>query len=259
MIDLSSLSADCLGALLDVSVKAPALAALAGLGLGACRVRSPAVRHAAWAAVLGGMLGLPLPRPAMPGIVVPLWPGSVGRAAGAEATSRGELGPGLAVAALPAGAAAGPEAEGLIRTAGIPEHPAGAARRAPGARVTWSVIVFGGYLAGVVVMLGRYLLGLAGCRRLVRAGRAIGSERLAEGCSPWLGRALLRHPVEVRVCPCVRVPLTFGWWRPRILLPGDWTAWGPSKREAVLAHELAHLERRDALFLALGTFNRCLY
>ena len=46
---------------------------------------------------------------------------------------------------------------------------------------------------------------------------------------------------------------------PTILLPEGFASWSPSKREAVLAHELAHVERRDALFVALGAINQCLY
>jgi hypothetical protein len=82
---------------------------------------------------------------------------------------------------------------------------------------------------------------------------------LLSGCSAALGSALRRHRLLVLVCSAVRTPVTLGLLRPRILLPGDWSDWSDSKREAALAHELAHVERRDALFSALAALNQCLY
>jgi hypothetical protein len=61
------------------------------------------------------------------------------------------------------------------------------------------------------------------------------------------------------VCPAVRTPATLGCLRSRILLPGEWSDWSDSKREAALAHELAHVERRDGLFATLAALNQCLY
>jgi hypothetical protein len=118
---------------------------------------------------------------------------------------------------------------------------------------------FLGYAIGVILLLGRLLVGLAGCRRIVRGSQVLAIEQITEGCSPSLGRALADQRVEVRVCPTVSVPLTLGWLRPKILLPNDWPGWSPAKREAALAHELAHIERRDSLFVALGILNQCLY
>jgi beta-lactamase regulating signal transducer with metallopeptidase domain len=39
--------------------------------------------------------------------------------------------------------------------------------------------------------------------------------------------------------------LTLGTLRPVILLPSDWLEWPSSKLQAVLAHELTHVERAD--------------
>ncbi len=40
-------------------------------------------------------------------------------------------------------------------------------------------------------------------------------------------------------------PVTFGWWRPLILVPSDWASWSPEYRRAALAHEQAHVDRAD--------------
>src|SRR5262249_39183960 len=58
----------------------------------------------------------------------------------------------------------------------------------------------------------------------------------------------LARPVEVLVSLRTSGPITLGWWRPVILLPlSTVTALTPSEIEMVLAHELAHIARRDYL------------
>lgn len=54
----------------------------------------------------------------------------------------------------------------------------------------------------------------------------------------------------------VRVPLTAGFARPWITLPADWRGWSDWKLRAVLSHELTHIRRGDwivAMIAALGT------
>jgi beta-lactamase regulating signal transducer with metallopeptidase domain len=126
-------------------------------------------------------------------------------------------------------------------------------------RVGWPAVIAGVYVVGVVSLFGRLLFGLVGCRRLVRGGRTLEPVHLLSGCSAARGAVLRRHRLLVLVCPAVRTPVTVGCLRSRILLPRDWSDWSDSKREAALAHELAHVERRDALFAALAALNRCLY
>lgn len=40
-------------------------------------------------------------------------------------------------------------------------------------------------------------------------------------------------------------PVTFGWWRPQIVVPADWPRWSDADREAALRHERAHVARGD--------------
>jgi hypothetical protein len=54
------------------------------------------------------------------------------------------------------------------------------------------------------------------------------------------------------VSASVRVPVTAGLVAPAILLPADAPAWSAEKLAAVLAHERAHVSRRDPLWRLIG-------
>jgi len=262
MIELSRLIENCPSALLDVSLKALALGLCASLELAVGRVKSPALRHAVWGNVLCGMLVVPLLSVVLPAIVVPVLPGAPAQAHVVADQSSWEK---------PSSASA-PSVDGHRAVSGVapyewvpaarrnaPPHPGKRAKPATALRVGWPAVIAGVYGVGVVALFGRLLFGLVGCRRLVQGGRALEPVHLLSGCSAALGTALRRYRLLVLVCPAVRTPVTVGCLRSRILLPVDWSDWSDSKREAALAHELAHVERRDALFAALAALNQCLY
>jgi bla regulator protein blaR1 len=57
---------------------------------------------------------------------------------------------------------------------------------------------------------------------------------------------------------CVSGPLLIGIWRPRIILPADFdTRYSARERASILAHEQAHLERRDVLTTTIGVMWLC--
>jgi TonB family protein len=53
----------------------------------------------------------------------------------------------------------------------------------------------------------------------------------------------------IRISSHIRGPLVAGFFRPVILLPESSKSWTPARREAVLAHETAHIRRRDPAIL----------
>jgi len=91
----------------------------------------------------------------------------------------------------------------------------------------WPSIAFGIWLAITMAMLSRLILGLRLNRRLVREATTV-ENGLCESAS-------------------VYVPVTVGLMNPVILLPLDWRDWEMSKLQAVLAHERAHVARRDTV------------
>jgi len=67
------------------------------------------------------------------------------------------------------------------------------------------------------------------------------------GIAGWLGKNTLLRKVQVRVSDKISGPLTYGVFRPVILLPKT-TDWGNRRwLDYVLAHELIHIRRFDTL------------
>ncbi len=120
-------------------------------------------------------------------------------------------------------------------------------------------LLFGAYAFGVAVLLVRLAVGFAVAARLVRRSapvRDVRSERLARAGLP--ARFWRMGPI---VCesPDVRVPVTIGFSRPRILLPATWRAWPADKLASVLAHEVAHVRRADFAWQILAELNLCFF
>jgi TonB family protein len=66
-------------------------------------------------------------------------------------------------------------------------------------------------------------------------------------------RATGRHPILRTISPGA-MPLTFGHFRPLILLPAEAASWPAARRRHVVLHEIAHIRRHD---FASHLFARC--
>jgi beta-lactamase regulating signal transducer with metallopeptidase domain len=113
-------------------------------------------------------------------------------------------------------------------------------------------VVVGVWLLGLLLMSGRLAGGLVYTNRLRRAGtQALGAE-WQQRLAALARRAGVRQPVALLESARVAGPLVLGHLRPAILLPlGAVAGLSPALLEALLAHELAHIVRRDYL-LNLG-------
>ncbi|MBV8380447.1 MAG: serine hydrolase [Paucibacter sp.] len=111
--------------------------------------------------------------------------------------------------------------------------------RLPALVTAWSL--------GVGLMALRLVLGLHWVASLRR--RAVEAPPAWQAHVQALARRLhLNRPVLLRVLPDITSPLTVGSWRPMVLLPAALLSGMPLPLlEALLAHELAHVQRWDYL------------
>jgi hypothetical protein len=209
------------------------------------RRSSAAWRHAVWAGAL------------LAGIVVVLGAGWLPRWELAALTSLGgtEAGAGVervAVAATGAVSRLAGSLDGEVvpDLADLSSLPAGTG--SAGAGLRWVGIV---WLTGCLLLLAREVFGALSASRLVRACKEV---------DPALGALLSAatrsgdgpaHAVAVRVGP-VAVPAVAGILEPRVLVPAAALRWPREWLVAALAHEAAHVERRDLGWLQLARLLR---
>lgn len=116
------------------------------------------------------------------------------------------------------------------------------------------------WLLGFGVMAGRLLLSWVYVRQLRRtrlsAVPAAWQQRLAQ----LVRRAGLRRNVQLVVSARVPSPAVIGYWKPLILLPlGLLGELSPAAMEMLLAHELAHVMRRDYVFNVLQAIAEAIF
>ena len=221
---------------LDILIKATLLVVLALVARLLWRRAPAATRHLVWALALGGVLVLPIAER-----VGPAWHILPVAALPVALPATHETQPPVHVVAGPS---VGATVSGAHATVNI--APLSAAEPS---RRTWSLaeILLAGWLAGVAAVLAAYVVARIQVARLARRAVPVTTPE-------WLGlRDLLsaeldldRH-VTLLTLAGQAMPMTWGTWRPVILLPSDADQWSETRRRDVLLHELAHVERRDCL------------
>jgi beta-lactamase regulating signal transducer with metallopeptidase domain len=118
---------------------------------------------------------------------------------------------------------------------------------------SWLPFIFLVWLTGVVALSLRMLTGWIFVERLRKTGRPLPENVV--GCVRKLASTLrISKPVRVFESTLIKVPTVIGSLRPVILLPASaLTGLSPTEIEAVLAHELAHIQRHDYLVNVLQT------
>jgi beta-lactamase regulating signal transducer with metallopeptidase domain len=121
---------------------------------------------------------------------------------------------------------------------------------------SWPLAAAALYVLIAGVMLAQLAVGFFISRRVRHSAHPVGDGRaLATLLAQTTGWGLEAAP-ELAESPAVAVPVTLGAWHPIILLPPAWRDWREEKLQAVLAHELSHVVRRDALTRALAALHR---
>ena len=119
--------------------------------------------------------------------------------------------------------------EGEVRIAGAQSDPA--VSQAIPWRPILNAVLFIAWCSGGIIYLFRPFLSYWQSRRLRRMAHQIGPR--------WARVGYSEH---------IHAPVTVGIFHPVILLPADIQDWAtPEERQAVVLHELAHVERRDPI------------
>jgi bla regulator protein blaR1 len=139
--------------------------------------------------------------------------------------------------------------------------------------VSWGRIALAIYFLGLTILLVRLLLGIRGSRKLAASACDISPRyfprkgEMEDSCTSAALDfvALQSHHAGLEAAPHLKessallVPATVGIRKAVILLPPGWREWSREKLEAVLSHEISHVERRDALTQLLSALHCALF
>ena len=123
---------------------------------------------------------------------------------------------------------------------------AGPEVRKPTVQPSWSEIMFGVWIAGMVGMIGLLSLQYARIRRSLLASRLVGDPKIMSLLGEIKENLQVKSHVRLLAAPRLASPILMGLLRPRIVIPADALKELPERQlKAVILHELAHFRRRD--------------
>jgi beta-lactamase regulating signal transducer with metallopeptidase domain len=173
----------------------------------------------------------------------PLWSVSTDINSGNQVSLTLNLAP-----AGPAGNAVSPVSPAGTVTAAVNQHSSGSSQPiAARFSATWVAVAFMIWLVGAGWGLISVLLGHTRLTRLGRQSVPLQTSDWALLLRQSCDTLRLRRPVNLWQSADNLMPLTWGWWRPVVLLPAEAAHWSLQRRRVVLLHELAHVKRWDCL------------
>ncbi len=238
-------------------LKATIVVGITGMTVALFHRASASVRHGIWATGLAVLLALPFLSYSVPTWTVSSTSSVAALASGGRATKqRSRMGP---TAVEPAVERAIQELSpfGPLRPR-ISAHDVVVPVRPwylqndvrVGIVVLWS--------AGALLILGRFFVRVGRLARLIKRSRPADP-----GIQTMLGEACrtvgLRRTPRCHLSSTVRVPVTWGMFKPVLLLPEAALAWSVDRTQSVLLHELSHIRRWDWFGHVLGEVTCAVY
>ena len=287
-------STELLVQIANPAVRALPLAGAAGLGLAIFRVKTTSARLSTWRVVLYAALALPLLGWLLPPLAIPV-PALVQSPNVQDAVTQ-DAAPGVLAARTAATTpisvsiststaeskvSVSRHARKRIAVDGIGERTFSSSasqvtNRLPIASATvpaspsffrsirWSTIPWAAgaiaiYLAVALLLFVRFVIGLVLGRRLVRAAWRIDDARLSQTVASRAQSFGLAIIPQVAESELISVPVTMGALRSTVLLPVTWREWDAAKLDAIIAHEVSHVARRDGLTQRLSLLHRAIF
>jgi beta-lactamase regulating signal transducer with metallopeptidase domain len=272
---LLSASTSLLARAAEPAARSILLAFAVAVLLSVLRVKSVTPRLAAWKIVLYCALAMPVlgwVLPALP-LSVPapeFMAGSVSRNVDLVPTPAAPTSPVHSAIKFHAKASAAPATNSsainsdLALSVTEPSRPASAAPapkqvRADSLFTRWKAFAGALYVAVTMIFLARFLLGFVLSRRLERAARTVNDPRALGSLAFHSRAARLKKTPRLAESEIALVPVTLGVRRSSILLPVGWRDWDDAELDAVMAHEVSHVARRDALAQRLSLLHRAAF
>ena len=119
---------------------------------------------------------------------------------------------------------------------------------ASGSSIDWPRPFVCAWLVGCGLLILRILVAWI---RLLLVFRA-GTESASPFMVPLFELAGIQRPVQLVTSPACRMPMTWGLFRPIIVVPAGFDGWSETEQRTTLHHELTHIKRCDAFWQFLS-------
>ncbi|HET7588310.1 MAG TPA: M56 family metallopeptidase [Gammaproteobacteria bacterium] len=229
--------------LAGILVKGALLLAAAALVTSCLRRRgSAAATHAVWGLTFLGLLLLPAAAAVGPDLDIPGWSHQTTPASTPATFTSPDISAPM-----------------------LPETPATALSATTSASPTndvlsaWPAALLLLWAVGGIILLARFGLGMMRVASLSRRARPVRDSAWNTIGSRIERQLGLRRHVALRWHADVEVPMTFGIFRPVVLLPGEIGDWPAEQRRLVLLHEFSHVRRYDVLTQVVMQLARALH
>ena len=221
--------------LIDCTVKITLILSVALLVVAFLRCNSSAMRHHVWAAAIIAALVLPICAE-----VLPAWRSTaLSSAAAAFSTARGNT--------------------SHDEASTIPTVVVHAVAGAPESNKLASAVLFG-WILGFAFIGFRPLMGLSRLTWLAARSKPLLEDGwMHETLNIASGFGISRSVRLLESRNALAMPLTYGFFRPEIILLAGATQWTEARRRIVLSHELAHIARNDWVVQICAEFVCALY
>ncbi len=221
--------------LVGCTVKATLVLMLTAVAARAMRRGSAALRHHAWSLGIACALALPLFT-----LLLPSWhSATLGNAARLWSAAHA--------------------APGSVNFQKLPSTVIDAAAASPfsGKLLSLTLLL---WAFGALFVVVKLLAGLARLALVSARSAPVVEEGWAQMVASQRKQLGIVRPVQILLsADPASMPLTWGFVRPRILLPAGATQWSPERRRTVLSHELAHIARHDWLAQIFAELTRAIY
>ena len=115
----------------------------------------------------------------------------------------------------------------------------------------WTAI----WIAGMSVLAGIFLLSYIKSKQEFRTALPLQNEHITE----WLKGRSLKRKIEIRQLSGITTPMTYGLFRPVILLPQNTDLDNKQQLEYILFHEYVHIRHYDTALKFLATVALCIH
>ncbi|HEY4177874.1 MAG TPA: penicillin-binding transpeptidase domain-containing protein [Kofleriaceae bacterium] len=208
----------------SVAVRATLLLGVGLIALRALRGTTAATRRSVLVFTLLAVIALPLATSALPAV-------HLGRPTRPAAT-----GPSVHAVSVPDAIA---DAVGTSPQTAV-AAPSAPSPTSPSTPLPLPLVLAIVWALGAAGVLARTVVGHVRARRMARAGTLVTL------------RTVGRRVVQIRTSTAIDTPAVTGVFAPAVLLPRESAEWSSERMQLVLAHELAHVARRDCLVAVLS-------